>query len=64
MGRKKRDYVEKHKQALGDVLENPETYGVRVSIAAARRRRRRAAAASCRRRRRLQGSPLPSRVPS
>jgi len=31
MGKKKRDYVEKHKQSLGDVLENPETYGVRVS---------------------------------
>ena len=31
MGKKKRDYVEKHKQSLGDQLENPETYGVRVS---------------------------------
>lgn len=33
MGRKKRDYVVKHKQSLGDVIENPETYGVRVSAA-------------------------------
>jgi hypothetical protein len=31
MGKKKRNYVEKHKQSLGDQLENPETYGVRVS---------------------------------
>jgi hypothetical protein len=30
MGRKKRDYVERHKQSLGEVIENPETYGVRV----------------------------------
>ena len=30
MGRKKRDYVEKHKLGLGEVLEAPETYGVRV----------------------------------
>jgi hypothetical protein len=33
MGRKKRDYVVKHKQSLGDVIENPETYGVRVRAA-------------------------------
>lgn len=33
MGRKKRDYVEKHKQSLEEVLENPATYGVRVSTA-------------------------------
>ncbi len=31
MGRKKRDYVVKHKESLGDQLENPETWGVRVS---------------------------------
>lgn len=30
MGKKKRDYVEKHKQSLGDQLENPETWGVRT----------------------------------
>lgn len=35
MGKKKRDYVEKHKQSLGDQLENPETYGVRVSAVGA-----------------------------
>lgn len=37
MGKKKRDYVEKHKQSLGDQLEDPESWGVRVS----RRRRQR-----------------------
>ena len=31
MPRKKRERIEKHKQSLGDVLEDPETYGVRVS---------------------------------
>ena len=30
MGKKKRDYVVHHKQSLGDQLENPETWGVRV----------------------------------
>ena len=29
-GKKKRDRIDKHKQSLGDQLENPETYGVRV----------------------------------
>lgn len=31
MGKKKRDYVVKHKESLGEQLENPETWGVRVS---------------------------------
>lgn len=30
MGKKKREYVERHKQSLEEVLENPETYGVRT----------------------------------
>ncbi|KAL4458621.1 hypothetical protein ABPG75_013486 [Micractinium tetrahymenae] len=39
MGKKKRDYVEKHKQSLGDVLENPETWGVRTQPRPSKRRR-------------------------
>jgi len=31
MARKKRERIEKHKHSLGEVLEDPETYGVRVS---------------------------------
>lgn len=31
MGRKRSERIEHHKQSLGDQLENPETYGVRVS---------------------------------
>ena len=30
MGRKKRQYVEHHKQSLGEQIENPETYGIRT----------------------------------
>lgn len=30
MARKKRERIEKHKQSLGEVMEDPETYGVRV----------------------------------
>jgi len=30
MVKKRRERVEHHKQSLGDQLENPETYGVRV----------------------------------
>lgn len=39
MGKKKRDYVEKHKQSLGDQLENPETYGVRTQPRPHKRRK-------------------------
>ena len=31
MGKKRRSYVEHHKQSLGEQIEDPETYGVRVS---------------------------------
>lgn len=51
MGKKKRNYVEKHKQSLGEQLENPESYGVRVgassvNMVAWRRRRQRCGAAT------------------
>lgn len=39
MGRKKRTYVEHHKQTLGEQIENPETYGVRTKPRAAKRHR-------------------------
>ncbi|KAI3435957.1 hypothetical protein D9Q98_002015 [Chlorella vulgaris] len=39
MGRKKRDYVERHKQSLGEVIENPETYGVRTQPRPSKRRK-------------------------
>ena len=32
MPKKKREKVEKHKQSLGEVMEDPETYGVRVRV--------------------------------
>ncbi|EFN54310.1 hypothetical protein CHLNCDRAFT_135512 [Chlorella variabilis] len=39
MGKKKRDYVQQHKQSLGEVLENPETYGVRTQPRPSKRRK-------------------------
>lgn len=39
MGRKKREYVEFHKQTLGEQIENPETYGVRTKTRPEKRRR-------------------------
>ena len=39
MGKKKRERVEKHKQSLGDQIENPESYGVRTKPRPQKRRR-------------------------
>jgi essential nuclear protein 1 len=39
MGRKKREYVEYHKQSLGEQIEDPETYGVRTKPRAPKRHR-------------------------
>lgn len=39
MGKKRREYVEKHKQSLGEVLEDPETYGVRTQPRPGKRRK-------------------------
>lgn len=39
MGRKRRERVEHHKQSLGEVIENPETYGVRTKSRPEKRHR-------------------------